>query len=296
MKSFSFNRYFRTLRWLLAFNYSTLLAWCAGSALVTLVVEILVLYHDMNERSLPSTLINDYGIMGFLFMAVMSAIMFSSVTRHLNKRCQRQGFLMLPATNAEKYLSLISYTLLSVVCIFLASALGDTLRMLYVLVAPDVSNTEVAVVNGTNCYWWSSAVPEVLKVTAPPFHKLNGMPVSQSVILLGYAFFFTTQMWIHSLYTVVGTLMRRYTFVISTLILIAAVILVVRVANMIDYTFFFEAVEHGRLTLDSIPFFLKTIPVVMLLLSVANYWASSYVFKNMELISKKWTNYDIFKR
>jgi hypothetical protein len=36
--------------------------------------------------------------------------------------------------------------------------------------------------------------------------------------------------------------------------------------------------------------------VVLPLLAVINYWASFHIFKGFQLITNKWTNYDILKR
>ena len=58
-----------------------------------------------------------------------------------------------------------------------------------------------------------------------------------------------------------------------------------------------EGFEHFETVVNMVN---SSVAVVMLLLltslTVFNYWASYHIFKGFQLITNKWTNYDILKR
>ena len=125
--------------------------------------------------------------------------------------------------------------------------------------------------------------------------------------------------WIHSTYILGGTLMRKYSFVVSSLVIISAFLLMAWVLHKFNLNVFYtetlvdgqslEALRQsgaldtdGELPAESVQAIHKVGPlgyiftVVLPIISIINYWASYQIFKGFQLISNKWTNYDILKR
>ena len=54
--------------------------------------------------------------------------------------------------------------------------------------------------------------------------------------------------------------------------------------------------EDGKYVSGEVGIPAYILAILLPLLSVFNYWASFHIFKNFQLITNKWTNYDILKR
>ena len=128
MNSFSFNRFGKMLRWVLSVNQRRILYAMAASVVGVFIAEMILL--RMSSYDSPFTMLNQYGDVGAAVFAVTSLILVSTIVSGVNEKRKREAFLMLPASNLEKFLALMTYT--SVVCVlgvFLAFVLGDSLRM-----------------------------------------------------------------------------------------------------------------------------------------------------------------------
>ena len=127
MNSFSFNRFGKTLRWVIAVNFHTLLMWTIGSVVAVFVGELMT----AEIRNLHAyEMVFLFGTMGSALFILVSLIMASTIVSSVNEKRKRQAFLMMPSTNLEKFLSLLVYTsVICVACVLLAFVLGDCLRM-----------------------------------------------------------------------------------------------------------------------------------------------------------------------
>ena len=116
MNSFSFNRFGKTLRWVMAVNFRTLLMWTIGSVVAVFVGELMTA--EIGKYS-AYEMVDLYGTMGsalfILVSLIMASIMASTIVSSVNEKRKRQAFLMIPSTNIEKFLSLLVYT--SVICV-----------------------------------------------------------------------------------------------------------------------------------------------------------------------------------
>ena len=112
-----------------------------------------------------------------------------------------------------------------------------------------------------------------------------------------WAFFLASLLWIHSLYTLGGTLLRKYTFVASSTVFILLLVGFVKFMNYFElYTFRSEWIDaagnyHRRMISTLVYVYSIALPI----LSIANYWISFRIFKGFELITNKWINYDFHK-
>ena len=307
MNSFSINRFGKTLRYVLSTNFRSLLMWTIGAALVVFMCEMLYWkFGTLNES--PYDMLKNFGDMGMVLYVVASVVLISSVVAGINDKRKRESFMMLPSTNAEKYLSLIVYsTVICILCVFLAMVLGDTLRMAF-LWGRDLMGFgpryegEPESVYITNCFgdvmyanswvrWYDSALPVFWNSFLPNFG------FSSWYGIMRWAFFLASLLWIHSLYTLGGTLLRKYAFVASSAVFILLLVGFVKFMNYFElYTFRSEWIDaagnyHRRMISTLVYVYCIALPI----LSIANYWISFRIFKGFELITNKWINYDFHK-
>ena len=223
------------------------------------------------------------------------------------KKPQREAFLMLPSTNLEKFLTVVIYvTVVWSLAGFLAFVVGDTLRM-----------AVRALAYGNE---WYSLVPKMLDLFGEmiPSYE-DGMmirPISYRVCapiaLIGLF------VWLHSTYILGGTLLRKYAFVASSLVIISAFILMAWLNQKYNLQFFYVDTFIDGQSVDALrqsgaldangPWSAKSVQIIhkvgalgyfitvaLPILSIFNYWASFHIFKGFQLITNKWINYDFHK-
>ena len=296
MNNFDINRFGKTLRWVLSVNFRKMLLWFTGSVLAVFLGEVLTQF--MNGHSAPYYAISNFSAFMALILLLVSMIMVSSVVSSINEKRKREAFLMLPATNLEKYLALVVYsTFICIALAFLAVALGDSLRMGWYWVTgytgPEHA-TKLTTEFGETYYWWSSAIPMLIENLTP--HLLtaeNGVPAVLLIVEL--AFIFGGMLWVHSLYTLGGTLLRKYSFVATTIFWIFCGSLAVKTRLAFDLTLFNSHWDNGKLLSYEIGTISWILAILFPILSVLNYWASFHIFKAFQLITNKWFNYDFHK-
>lgn len=292
MNSFNIKRFGQTLRWVIAVNYRTMLLWTTGIALITFVVELFLL----KDASCPEELIdNSFGISS-MFMTIAFAFLASYVTSFINEKRRRTAFLALPATNAEKYLSLITYTSVIFLCaVFLALVAGDSLRMLFCWIKhfydaplPDHGINSWYTSTLTQFFWLDDYRP------TGPSERFDGWFVTMQYIL-----FLSFISWTHSLYTLGGTVIRKYSFVIVTVLFISCLMIFAKIESEYGFDFFeTEFVRTpgplplpiGQIVSKEIGVVPYILSVLLSLLTVFNYWASYRTFKGFQVINHKWIN------
>ena len=309
MNNFNFNRFGQTFRWVLATNFRNFMAWTLGAAVGVFLMEMILIAFSVSADG------GNY--IPFLYSSVSQICLFALIIFVLvalstgfsdyQKKPQREAFLMLPSTNLEKFLAVVLYvTVVWSLAGFLAFAVGDTLRM---AVRALFFHNE-----------WYSLVPKVLDLFGEmiPSYE-DGMmirPLSYKVcapiVLIGLF------IWIHSIYILGGTLLRKYAFVATSLVIILALVLITWLSNkfhlqafyidnMIDGQSLDALIQSGALDTNG-PIQAKTVQVIhkvgalgyfltvaLPLLSIFNYLASFHIFKGFQLITNKWTNYDFHK-
>ena len=139
--------------------------------------------------------------------------------------------------------------------------------------------------------WYDSALPVFWNSFLPNFG------FSSWYGIMRWAFFLASLLWIHSLYTLGGTLLRKYAFVASSAVFILLLVGFVKFMNYFElYTFRSEWIDaagnyHRRMISTLVYVYCIALPI----LSIANYWISFRIFKGFELITNKWINYDFHK-
>ena len=296
MNNFDINRFGKTLRWVTSVNFRKMMLWFTGSVLAVFLGEVLTQF--LNGHSAPYYAISTFSAFMALILTLVSMIMVSSVVSSINEKRKREAFLMLPATNLEKYLALVVYS--TVICIavaILAIVLGDSLRMGWYW-AIGYSGPEHATIIttefGETYYWWSSAIPMLIENLTP--HLLSRSEVVPAdLMIVEMAFIIGGILWVHSLYTLGGTLLRKYSFVATTIFWIFCGTILVRIILALDMTMFHSRWDNGELLEYEIGTISWILAILFPILSVLNYWASFRIFKGFQLITNKWLNYDFHK-
>ena len=302
MNSFNFNRFGQTLRWVLATNFRKLLAWTIGAALMVFMGEMFINgINGMGGKNNPVRMLWDFADVGSGLMVLVTVIMVCSVVSSINDKRKRETFLMLPSSNLEKFLALVFYTtVICVLCMFLAYVVGDTLRMAWLwgeyLTWGQETVSQVYNYNGVDetCYSWSSSVPWMLSKLIPRLITVwgNGIYWTWENEWSTLIFHVVLAVWIHSVYTLGGTLFRKYAFVATSVVLLGGAALFNYVLSYFGLAVY-NWVDHVLCGITSVGVVLC---ILLPFLSVINYRASFYIFKGFQLITNKWTNYDILKR
>ena len=311
MNSFNINRFGQTFRWVVATNFRNFIAWTLGAAVGAFLMEMIFVAMNVHSDGgnyvpvLYSTISQICQIALIIFVLVALSTGFADY----QKKAKREAFLMLPSTNLEKFLAVVIYvTVVWSLAGFLAFAIGDTLRM-----------AVRALAYGNE---WYSLVPKVLEMfgeIVPTFDEggmmIQTVPykVCAPIALIGLF------VWLHSTYILGGTLLRKYTFVVTSLVIILAFLLMAWLINKYDLKVFYvdtiidgqslEALRQAGALDANGPWSAKSVQIIhkvgalgyfitvaLPILSIFNYWASFHIFKGFQLITNKWTNYDILKR
>ena len=286
MNSFSFNRFGQTLRWVIANNFRLIAAGFVGYMALFFLAELFILSisNTGRHRAYNDILMNSVADFPTIFILVNIVFFLSMIFFNYDKKAKREAHLMLPATSLEKYLSaMIFATVVLPLVVFIGFVVGDTLRMVV-----------RAVFYGNE---WISTVPRVLYNLTPDAFKrfsVNPAPVPFKLTVIYFALSLIT--WIHSLYVFCGTLMRKYSFVVATLALILSFAFFLWTGDQLQLNMFYGTTHGDGVLVYEVGALGYILCVILPLLAAFNYWASFYIFKGFQLITNKWTNYDILKR
>lgn len=265
MDSFNIHRFGKTLHWYLSINFRTLLIRIIGIGIFVFLIEFIYWQCMGNVIQNTNALLfkNALYLTGPIFLIFLLGM--SDIFYNMEKNSNRESFLMLPASNMEKFCSALLYvTIVWPVGICLSVAIGDTLRMMIRAVAfGDV---------------WASGIPAIMRALRPwDFQHGEWQTVIFMVLML---------LFIHSLFILTGTLLRKQAFVVNIVTL--CVILV------ISGRFIYKA-DETEVSVFAHPL-VYVLDVAFIVLISFNYWASYHIFKGFQLITNKWTNYEFHKR
>ncbi len=277
MNNFSFNRFSQALRWVVGVNFRNLMIWTLGYMVGIFLGE--QLFFIFNSDYDVANLLGNISQFCTIFILIALGVGLSTVFYDLNKKTRREAFLMLPASNLEKFLAAVAYaTIVWTFFVALSFVVGDTLRMVY-----------RGLVNGDE---WISTVPMVLNTIQPGFVETFAQESSLEYLVMNTFVLSAFMVWFHSLYILGGTLMRKYSFVVSSIMLILFMALLGWLTGHFHLQIFSSSWEGDHYVGQYVGPLAYVLAVVLPLLSFFNYWASYRIFKGMQLITNKWTNYD----
>ena len=308
MNSFSINRFWLMLRWLINVNRVRLLGFTIGIMFSTFLIQLIMFVFGSFEKVIPYlwSCVHFGSFLIPFVIPITVCLAFTNFTSTGNKQ-QRGTWLMIPATNLEKFLSLIVYvTVICGLCAIVGYILGDCLRMGCLWIGaqlsadPAMKAFEVYNYNGVDgtynlrsstVYWlFCDMTPHLLTVWGSSIYWSWFEWASWIVHTL-------IAIWIHSLFTLGGTLLRKYAFVTTGLFWIAIMLLFMGSLTHFNVSVFGNVtLADGTIVTMKVNTLAYVLMVVLPLLSYFNYRASFHIFKGFQLITNKWTNYDILKR
>ena len=240
----------------MAVNFRTLLMWTIGSVVAVFVGELMTA--EIGKYS-AYEMVDLYGTMGSALFILVSLIMASTIVSSVNEKRKRQAFLMIPSMNIEKFLSLLVYTsVICVACVFLALVLGDCLRMAWFWIKIQSFSAEYQV-----------------SVIGDPVETYHG--------------------WSSALPKLIENL-TPYVLDPDSYRRTCSILLSWTIHHFGLFLFWGDVWKDGVHYESEVGALAYVLAVLLPVLTVFNYWASFHIFKHFELITNKWTNYDILKR
>lgn len=271
--NFQFSRLLMVMRWDVFTNLKTYLNMTLGMTFALLPFLIMQLYQLSKQDQLsPDTIDLSYWGMSQYILFISSIAMYMMATQIfmvMKTNGQREQFLMLPASNLEKYISR-----------FLFSTLGAAIAMLTAIVVSDLVQLifSFLLLPGHHQSVCLSTVALLWKIWATFIENID----STSVLLLSLLVV-TSGVLVHSFFILCGTLFRKHTIVVTTILFIAMTYLVIYVIESVPGTIT-TCLNHGDNS------WLFTLIIAELLLAGFQYWLSYKVFTRMQVICNKWIN------
>ncbi len=212
-----------------------------------------------------------YGFMGanaFIAFYVLASCIFTNMKGKL----KRENFLMLPASNLEKFAARLALTTIgAVIGIFCALVIGDIIQLIFSLfITPDFH----------------------VSITWPVVTNLGSSMFPSAGDELPAAALYAFLLFAHSFATLGGTLYRKLPTLLTlcTSILLCIILGIVigklEAAGLLNFNIHIDfsrgTFAEKCIEITAILFFLA--------LSALNYWGAYKIFCRMQVISNKWIN------
>lgn len=232
-----------------------------------------VTYHDVKDLYL--------GNVSGLFMFMSFIIFFfcgSRIFINMKTKASRSLFLMLPATNMEKFISRLLYTVVGTsLMIFASWMIADIIQFVFSLfLTPGMQGSLVA-----------RAFEQLfLKNNFDSSHFVvrNGTSVLGQTFPVGM-FLLSLTIFNHSFFTLGGTIFRKSATLLTICSSFILMFLMAFISSFVDD----DVLVHFVQSMQPNTFGWLMVNV-FLLLSVFNYWASYKLFTHMQIINNKWFN------
>ncbi len=204
----------------------------------------------------------------FTMQIVGASLNFAS----MKEKEDRVTYLMIPASNLEKYIMRFLYVTLGFAISFLIALLtADVLRIIFLLISG----------HGICGSVFIEFFKSLFNSTIFANHVwINGQSVSQ--VMYPLAMFLTLCCaWFHSIYLLGGSFFRRNAWLFTTISMILGGIIFGWVVSVLPYENF-NLNDH-----DTVAYIFSVIFIVLI---IFNYYASYKLFTRMQVINNKWTN------
>lgn len=282
-KVLDFHRLAMVLRWDALSNWKKYVRSTLGLAFVFSFICICfqfnwrsngyVTYYDVKDLYL--------GNVSGLFMFMSFIIFFfcgSRIFINMKTKASRSLFLMLPATNMEKFISRLLYTVVGTsLMIFASWMIADIIQFVFSLfLTPGMQGSLVA-----------RAFEQLfLKNNFDSSHFVvrNGTSVLGQTFPVGM-FLLSLTIFNHSFFTLGGTIFRKSATLLTICSSFILMFLMALISSFVDD----DVLVHFVQSMQPNTFGWLMVNV-FLLLSVFNYWASYKLFTHMQIINNKWFN------
>lgn len=282
-KVLDFHRLAMVLRWDALSNWKKYVRNTLGLAFV---FSFICIWYQFNMRSNGYVTYNDVkdlylGNVSGMFMFISFIIFFfcgSRIFINMKTKASRSLFLMLPATNMEKFTSRLLYTVLGTSLMIVASwIIADIIQFVFSLfLTPGMQGSLVG-----------TAFEELfLKNNFDSSHFVvrNGTSVLGQTFPVGM-FLLSLTIFTHSFFTLGGTVFRKSATLLTICSSFILMFLMALISSFVDD----DVLVHFVQSMQPNTFGWLMVNV-FLLLSVFNYWASYKLFTHMQIINNKWFN------
>lgn len=282
-KVLDFHRLAMVLRWDALSNWKKYVRSTLGLAFV---FSFICIFYQFNWRSNGYVTYNDVkdlylGSVSGMFMFISFIIFFfcgSRIFINMKTKASRSLFLMLPATNMEKFTSRLLYTVLGTSLMIVASwMIADIIQFVFSLfLTPGMQGSLVG-----------TAFEELfLKNNFDSSHFVvrNGTSVLGQTFPVGM-FLLSLTIFTHSFFTLGGTVFRKSATLLTICSSFILMFLMALISSFVDD----DVLVHFVQSMQPNTFGWLMVNV-FLLLSVFNYWASYKLFTHMQIINNKWFN------
>ena len=271
--NFQFSRLLMVMRWDMFTNLKSYLNMMLGMTFALLPFFIMQLYQLSKQYQLfPDTIDLSYLGMSQYVLMIFSIAMYMMATQIfmvMKTTGQREQFLMLPASNLEKYISR-----------FLFSTLGAAVAMITAIVVSDLVQLifSFVLLPGHHQSVCLSIMALLWKIWTTFIESID----STGALLLSLLIV-TCGVLVHSFFILCGTLFRKHTIVVSGILFIVMIYLVIYVIESVPGTIT-TCLMHGDNS------WIFCLLIAELLLAGFQYWLSYKVFTRMQVICNKWIN------
>ena len=271
--NFQFSRLLMVMRWDMFTNLKSYLNMMLGMTFALLPFFIMQLYQLSKQYQLfPDTIDLSYWGMSQYVLMIFSIAMYMMATQIfmvMKTTGQREQFLMLPASNLEKYISR-----------FLFSTLGAAVAMITAIVVSDLVQLifSFVLLPGHHQSVCLSIMALLWKIWTTFIESIDSAGALMLSLLI-----MTCGVLVHSFFILCGTLFRKHTIVVSGILFIAMTYLVIYVIESVPGTIT-TCLNHGDNS------WLFSLLIAELLLGGFQYWLSYKVFTRMQVICNKWIN------
>ena len=260
--TFNFNRFRQLLKWDLLTDYKDYVR--CTVAMVTLFSFILfcipVKYDTEN-----TVLIIALGAYASMFLMTIGA---SFIFKNLKDTQDRIAFLIMPASNLEKYLArFIHITLGYAICLLVSFILADGIQ--YVL---------------KTIFWGIEEAHSLIAGVLRLFDKINQEDIPSFSGTAGFLFtIMTIAITANATWTFCGTLFRRNAWLWTIVMQLAIILLTLPINLAIVFDLSDMDPNHAKSS-----YWLIT--GIMWVVSIACYWGSYKLFCRFQVINNKWLN------
>lgn len=271
--NFQFSRLLMVMRWDVFTNLKTYLNMTLGMTFALLPFLIMQLYQLSKQDQLsPDTIDLSYWGMSQYVLMIFSIAMYMMATQIfmvMKTTGQREQFLMLPASNLEKYISRFLFsTLGAAVAMITAIVVADLVQLIFSFLLLPGHHQSVCL--STMALLWKIWTTFIESIDSTGSLLLSLLIVTCGVL-------------VHSFFILCGTLFRKHTIVVTTILFIAMTYLVIYVIESVPGTIT-TCLNHGDNS------WLFSLLIAELLLGGFQYWLSYKVFTRMQVICNKWIN------
>lgn len=271
--NFQFSRLLMVMRWDMFTNLKTYLNMTLGMTFALLPILIMQLYQlSKQDQLFPDTIDLSFLGMSQYVLMIFSIAMYMMATQIfmvMKTTGQREQFLMLPASNLEKYISR-----------FLFSTLGAAVAMITAIVVSDLVQLifSFVLLPGHHQSVCLSIMALLWKIWTTFIESIDSAGALMLSLLI-----MTCGVLVHSFFILCGTLFRKHTIVVSGILFIVMIYLVIYVIESVPGTIT-TCLMHGDNS------WIFCLLIAELLLAGFQYWLSYKVFTRMQVICNRWIN------